>query len=612
MDVLLRAQSLSKAFGHTVLFDSASFDIYETDCIGIIGPNGCGKTTLLKILLGWVSPNDGEIWKKEHIHLRYLDQSAMQPTDKTIQDFFNRTTKPDTINKEIQTYEKELEDPTIYEDTQRVEELLEKIQKLSVSANKNASINRWEQAQQLFTDIKLKHISLETKTKTLSGGEKQKIALASVFAQPKECDLLLLDEPTNHLDIETMEWLEQQILDFPSAVMMISHDRYLLDDLVDRVFELRGTHIDVFDARFSEFEELRKLKDHIKTQEYVKSQVMIRRQQKVIDTMTRRNRYDKQIRSKIKQLEKMKKVENSVIKEYLLKFQFKSKTQYGKNVVDGKAISKSFGDTSILNEVDFEVLSGQKIGVIGANGCGKTTFLKMIIGTIAPDEGEMHMSSGVRFGYFDQGHLSLKPGNTLLEEMQRDQQELSETDAKGLLGQFNFKEDMVFHKVQMLSGGERARLSLLRLLIQSYNFLILDEPTNHMDMESKAAIESAINAYPGTVMVVSHDRRFLDMIADTIFFMDKGKIYTYKGNYTSFRVQHQKKLVHLSDRNLAHLSSSGLEKYVATKAFTCWSTKTKHAKGEYVYIGDHNEAHYDWAIEGGFLRKIETKKKRRR
>ena len=419
MDVLLRAQSLSKAFGHTVLFDSASFDIYETDCIGIIGPNGCGKTTLLKILLGWVSPNDGEIWKKEHIHLRYLDQSAMQPTDKTIQDFFNRTTKPDTINKEIQTYEKELEDPAIYEDTQRVEELLEKIQKLSISANKNASINRWEQAQQLFTDIELKQISLDTKTKTLSGGEKQKIALASVFAQPKECDLLLLDEPTNHLDIETMEWLEQQILDFPSAVMMISHDRYLLDDLVDRVFELRGTHIDVFDARFSEFEELRKLKDHIKTQEYVKSQVMIRRQQKVIDTMTRRNRYDKQIRSKIKQLEKMKKVENSVIKEYLLKFQFKSKTQYGKNVVDGKAVSKSFGDASILNEVDFEVLSGQKIGVIGANGCGKTTFLKMIIGTIAPDEGEIHMSSGVRFGYFDQGHLSLKPGNTLLEEMQR-------------------------------------------------------------------------------------------------------------------------------------------------------------------------------------------------
>jgi ATP-binding cassette subfamily F protein 3 len=285
----------------------------------------------------------------------------------------------------------------------------------------------------------------------------------------------------------------------------------------------------------------------------------------------------------------------------LLKFHFKSVFKSGKNVAEGNALGKRFDNKIIFNRTSFEIFAGQKIGLIGPNGCGKTTFLKMFTGEEHPDEGMLYVSSGVKLGYFDQGQLSLIPENNLIDELRRDHNELSENDAKALLGQFNFKGDMVFNQVQQLSGGERARLAILRLILQPYNFLLLDEPTNHMDMNSKKAIESALNSYTGTIIAVSHDRRFLDMVADTIFFMDEGSIKIYSGNYTSFRLQRQKELTDLSNAHLAYLSSTGIKRYIVYKAFTIWTTRKKHKVGEEVFIGDHNEKLYEWAIKSRFL-----------
>jgi ATP-binding cassette, subfamily F, member 3 len=311
----------------------------------------------------------------------------------------------------------------------------------------------------------------------------------------------------------------------------------------------------------------------------------------------------------MKRLAKEQHVENPVLKSYLLKFQFKALYKSGKNVAEGKDLMKRFGEKRILENAAFEIIAGQKIGLIGPNGCGKTTFLKILTGEEPYDEGTLHVSSGVRCGYFDQGHLSLNLENTLLDEIRRDQTELPENDAKALLGHFNFKGQMIFNEVGQLSGGERARLAILRLILQPYNFLILDEPTNHMDMDSKAAIESALNSYTGTVIAVSHDRRFLDSVTDTIFFMENASLKSYTGNYTSFRLQRMKELSDLETTK--QIIMSGSKKYLVHKSFTIWTTKTKHSVGEEVYIGEHNEKIYEWAIKNHFLKPAveHTKKK---
>ncbi len=603
MDVLIKVCDLSKTIEGKLLFENASFEVYSNNCIGLLGPNGCGKTTLFKILLGWKPASLGEIWRKDNLQIRYLDQVPISQLDETVFDFFIRTVQTDAIKQKIREYEKQLENPDIYNST-RYEDILESIRKLKVSASRNTSSLRWKAASNILKDIGLPNLLPTTKSSDLSGGEWQKIALASVLAQPKECDLLLLDEPTNHLDIETIEWLEQEILDFPQAVMIVSHDRYLLDDLVDRVFELEDNRIDLYNVTYEEYKQQKRLRTHIKVQEYKKSKAEIKRQKKVIETMSRRNKYDIQIASKMKRLAKVKRVENPVLKSYLLNFHFKSVFKSGKNVAEGHSLEKRFEDKTILDNTNFEILAGQKIGLIGPNGCGKTTFLKMLLGKVHPDDGILHVSSGVKSGYFDQGHLSLKSDNNLVDELRRDNSELSESDAKALLGQFNFKGSIIFNKVKQLSGGERARLAILRLILQPYNLLLLDEPTNHMDMDSKKAIEGALNSYTGSVIAVSHDRRFLDMFADTIFLMDSGSINMYSGNYSSFRLQRQNELTDLSSRNLAYLSRTGMKRYVVHKAFTIWTTRKKHKVGEEIFIGEHNEKLYEWAIKSKFLRPV--------
>lgn len=601
METILHVYNLSKTIAGKQLFENTTFDVYPEDCIGLLGPNGCGKTTLFNILLRKERPDTGDLQKKEGLEIRCLEQDPVYPTDTTILDFFTRTAQTESIQQQMKDYEKQLEDPTIYESS-RHQEILEELRKLQMRTNKSSGTAQLETARSLFKEIGFQDITENMPMKNLSGGERQKIALAAVLTQPQNCDLLLLDEPTNHLDIETIEWLEQKIADIPCAVIIISHDQYLLNDLVDRVFEFRGTHLELYDATYEEYEEQKKIREHIKQQNYQKASVEMKRQLAAIKKITRRNRYNIQINSRIKQFEKLKRVENPVLKNYLLRFHFKTAFKSGKNIADGAGLSKYFGEKRILANASFEILAGQKIGLIGPNGCGKTTFLKMLTKEESYNQGKINLSQGAKWGYFDQGHLSLNLENTLLDEILRDHKDLGEDDAKALLGQFNFKGTMVHNKAGQLSGGERARLAFLRLIMKPYNLLLLDEPTNHMDIESKTAIETAINSYNGTVIVVSHDRKFLDTVTDTIFFMTDADIKTYSGNYTMFRLQRQKELTDYSSKDLAYLSTSRLTKYIVIKGFTIWAIKKKHTIGEEIYIGDHNRNVYEWAIKGGLLK----------
>jgi len=603
MKALITANDIEKSFGNEILFENVSFNIHRTDCIGILGQNGCGKTTLFKILLGWIKPGVGHVTYQNNVNMRYLDQVAITQEDDTIYDFFLRTTQPTSIQKEINELETRLENPSIYSSPE-YEDIIVRLQKLKSSANRYTSDNRWNASLEILETLDITDLSKKTKTHTLSGGERQKIALASIFSQSKDVDVLLLDEPTNHLDIPTIEWLEEQIADFPYAVLIISHDRYLLDDLVDRVFEFEGNDIVIYDATYEEYEEQKKMREHVKQKAIKKKKAELKRQKTIIEKMTRRNRFDRQIASKVKRLEKENLEQNEVLKSFFLKFHFKSVFKSGKNVADGSHLKKRFGDIHILDDVHFEIFAGQKIGLIGPNGCGKTTFLRMLTGKESPDAGSIHISSGVAWGYFDQGHLSLKQDNILIDEVRRNQHNISENDAKALLGQFGFTKEMMLNKVGQLSGGERARVAILRLLTQPYNFLMLDEPTNHMDMDSKDAIERALNTYSGTVLVVSHDRRFLDKITDTIFFMSDGSLKSYKGNYSQFKMQRQEELLQNSDATHIPKSIPGVEEYLVCKSFTNWTTRTKHKKGEIIFIGDHNREIYQHAIDGKWIKPV--------
>jgi ATP-binding cassette, subfamily F, member 3 len=600
MEPILQVHNLSKTIAGKQLFENTTFEIYPEDCIGLLGPNGCGKTTLFNILLGNERPNNGDVQKKENLKIRFLEQDPMHRSDITLNDFFARNAQTQTNQQQIKNLEHQLEDPVVYE-SNRHQEILDELRMLQTQTSKTSGSSQLESAKDRFEELGLAGLATNMEMKNFSGGERQKIALALLLTQPQNCDLFLLDEPTNHLDIETIEWLEQKIADISSAVVIISHDRYLLSDLVDRVFEFRGSHIELYDASYEEYEEQKKIREHIKKQEYQKAAVEMKRQLAAIKKITRRNRYNIQINSRMKQLEKLKHIENPILKNYLLRFHFKTIIKSGKNIADGVNISKYFGDKRILSNANFEILAGQKIGLIGPNGCGKTTFLKMLTKEEPYSQGKLTLSQGAKWGYFDQGHLSLNLENSLLEEILRDHIDLSEEDAKALLGQFNFKGTMIHNKIGQLSGGERARLAFLRLIMEPYNLLFLDEPTNHMDIESKTAIETALNSFDGTVIVVSHDRKFLDSVTDTIFFMTDADIKIYSGNYTMFRQQRLKELSEYTNRDLAYLSS-GLTKYVVTKGFTIWTIKKKHTVGEEILIGDHNRNVYEWAIKGGLLK----------
>lgn len=603
MDPIIHVYNLNKSIAGKQLFENASFDVYPDDCIGLLGSNGCGKTTLFNILLGRERPNSGDIQKKDGLQIRCLEQDPVYRSDATLGDFFARTAQTESIQLQMKNLEKLLEDPTIYESS-RHQEILDEIRSLQMRTSKTSGTAQLEVARYLLSEIGIVDVNSEMVMKNLSGGERQKIALVAVLAQPQNCNLLLLDEPTNHLDIETIEWLEQKIADISCAVIIISHDRYLLGDLVDRVFEFQGSQLEIYDATYEEFEEQKRIREHIKKQEYQKASIEMKRQLATIKKITRKNRYAIQINSRMKQIEKLKHVENPILKNYLLRFHFKTAFKSGKNIADSSGLTKYFGEKKILSNVSFEILAGQKIGLIGPNGCGKTTLLKMLMRKESYSQGKLDISQGVKWGYFDQGHLSLDLESTLFDEILRSHKDLSEEDAKALLGQFNFKGTLIYNKVGQLSGGERARLAFLRLIMEPYNLLLLDEPTNHMDIESKTAIEKALNSYSGTVIIVSHDRKFLDMVTDTIFFMNDADIKIYSGNYSMFRLQRQKELTEYTNQDLAYLSSSRLTKYVVTKGFTIWTIKKKHAIGEEILIGDHNRNLYEWAIKGGLLKEV--------
>lgn len=526
--MILQCSHIDKSFvGETVLSD-ISFHINEQEKAAIVGVNGSGKSTLIKIIMGQLSADSGDIILSKDTTVGYLAQNQEYASDRT-------------ILEEMQDAKPE------------VGILERKIASLSAQMNEadgkelEALIKQFDQAQHRFDQINgyayqselvgvLKGLGFESedfdkKIASLSGGEKTRVALAKMLLTAP--DLIILDEPTNHLDLNAIHWLEGYLAQYNGAVLIVAHDRYFLDKIVSKVIEIRQTKSRVYLGNYTEYTKKRQeILDSLQKQ-YLNQQAEIKHQEEVIAKLKQFNREKsiKRAESREKMLDKIERIDKPIEENTKMHLLFTPKIQSGNDVLTVKGLSKRFADHVLFENIDFEIKRGEHVAIIGDNGSGKTTILKMINDLLTPDSGTITLGTNVEIGYYDQEHHVLHMEKTLFEEIQDEYPNMTNTEIRNLLAAFLFTEDDVFKQIKSLSGGERGRVSLAKLMLSDANFLILDEPTNHLDIDSKAILENAINHFEGTVLYVSHDRYFINTTAHRILDLTSQTMLNYIGNY---------------------------------------------------------------------------------
>ena len=526
--MILQCSHISKSFATDVVLDDVSFHINDNEKAAIVGVNGSGKSTLLKIITGKESYNSGDIIIKKDATVGYLAQN---------QEFESG----ESIIEEMQTAKPEVK---ILE--RKMHELSEKMNNTS-GDELDSLIRQYDNARHRFEQLNgysyeseingvLKGLGFEDNDfskpiSKLSGGQKTRVALAKMLLQAP--DLIILDEPTNHLDMNSIHWLEGYLAGYKGAVLIVAHDRYFLDKIVTKVVELRQTHSTVFSGNYSDYSIKRQALLDTLMKQYLNQQAEIKHQEEVITKLRSFNREKsiKRAESRQKMLDKIDRIEKPIEENTQMHLLFTPKIQSGNDVLTVKNLSKSFGSHSLFSDIAFEVKRGEKVAIIGDNGTGKTTILKMINKMLAPDTGSITLGTNVQIAYYDQEHQVLHMEKTLFEEIQDTYPTMTNTQIRNMLAAFLFTDDDVFKKIKNLSGGERGRVSLAKLMLSDANFLILDEPTNHLDIDSKEILENAVNNFEGTVLYVSHDRFFINKTATRILDLTQHQIVNYVGNY---------------------------------------------------------------------------------
>jgi ATP-binding cassette subfamily F protein 3 len=588
---LISVRELRKGWPGLLLLNKVGFDIYPGDKIGLVGQNGAGKTTLLKILTGKEGIDYGDISSKPDFKVGWLEQYQTADSDETVEQALSESDYSDSLKKECRAIEERMADPAFYSSPDYAASM-ERYNILQSEAAKYSGAGILDRSRILLEKLGARNIGMKSRIRDLSGGERRKVALAKVLVASDSMDLLLLDEPMNHLDIDAIEWLEEFICDYQGTALVVSHDRYLLDDTVFRIFEIESTRLRVYEGDYTDYAEQKELRLAIMKRAKDKFDKEEARQKDIILKLRGRNRFDAQIRNKLFRMAKMERPEDPELKKRILKIRFAHAREGGRWAVTASGLSKSFGDRTLFDDVGFEIEHGWRVGLIGPNGCGKTTLLRMIVGEESVSGGELELSKVASVGYFDQGHLSLEPQNNLLEELHRVDETMAEEDSKGLLGRYEFKGDVVYSRVEKLSGGERARLAILKLVLSPCSILVLDEPTNHLDLFSRDAVEKAVNTYQGTVITASHDRYFLDRTCDHIMAMYGGHVRSFPGNYTQYR-----SIVAREDEEAAEISTEGPSYYLVRKGYTDWETRTRYVQGQRLKLELDELRRHRWALE---------------
>ena len=558
--IILSANKLTKAFGTDVVLEDASFAVNAGEKIGIIGRNGAGKTTLLNLLSGESEPTSGEFFVSQDARIGYLKQRD---------NFFRSDTvikAIDAIYKDIHRVEKEIEEVTaaIEGAVKRGEEPDQKlIIRMDSLHNEYERIGGYTYKSEMtgvLTSMTFGPEEYDKKIEELSGGERTRLALAALLLEKP--DILLLDEPTNHLDIETLRWLEQYLAAYKGTVLIVSHDRYFLDKVVGRIFEVEHLHLYSYKGSYSAYAEQKRIRRESELRAYNNQQREIRRQEDMIRIMKEHNTEHlvKRAQSREKRLAMLDRIEKPESEDPRMKFRFRQEFKSGNDVVIAEDLGKTLYDRlpyrHLFSHVNFDIKRGEKICIVGPNGVGKTTLLRMLMGELKPTEGRFRIGTNVAFGYYDQGQQMLHNEFSVIEELRDSYHLYSDTELRSILGRFLFRGEDVFLNVGSLSGGEKARLTLVKLMMSGANTLILDEPTNHMDIESKEVFEEALSEFEGTAIIVSHDRFFLQKIPTRILELTPDGVVEYLGKYDYYL---EKKALAEAEESQASFRDAGTE-----------------------------------------------------
>jgi len=533
---MITLNHVQKQFGGKILFKDCSLQIGVRDRMGLVGPNGSGKTTLFKLILGEESIDGGEIRIARGVKIGYLPQEVVAFTGNRVLDEVLKSLSGITsLQDKMKILEEEL---SSMEDPREQERLAKEYGKLQEHYTILGGYGLEAEAEQILQGLGFKERDFNRATHELSGGWLMRIALAKILLQSP--DLLLLDEPTNYLDLDSLIWLENFLLNYPGAMVIVSHDRVFLNHLIDRIAEIEAQKIDLYYGDYDHYLEEKETRIQIVEATYKTQQKKIEQTERFIERFRAKNTKSKQVQSRIKMLEKLERVELPKEKKKEIRFRFPAPKRSGHRVVEVKNLHKSYGDVSVYQGIDLALFRGDKAAFIGPNGAGKSTLLKILAGVLDFEKGEVILGNDVTRAYFAQQQFDiLHPENTVFEELLTVATDETQTELRTLLGTFLFSGEEVEKKVSVLSGGEKSRLVLAKMLLKPANFLLLDEPTSHLDIPSRNVLEMALKQFQGTICLITHDRHLINQIANKVIEIDRGALHLFPGNYDYYLYKKQ-------------------------------------------------------------------------
>lgn len=531
--MILSISQLAKSYGDTPILKNITFKVEARDKLAIIGVNGAGKTTLFRILSGQEEPTSGTISMPKHIEIGYLSQNLELEQDKSCIENLTLVFSP-LIEMEEKMHELEAQMGNLQGDA--LNQIMAQYDRLMHTYEENDGYSYKSKIRGVLAGLGFTQAQIEMPVANLSGGQKTRLSLGKLLL--KEPDLLLLDEPTNHLDIDAITWLEGYLKSYRKAVIIISHDRYFIDTIASGIIEIENGKSTLYQGNYQQYADKKKELRQIELKHYLDQQKIIQKQEESIALLHSFNR-EKQVkraRSKEKQLEKMVKLERPEALPEEISLNFKVRLESGFEVLKVRDLSKSF-DHLLFQHLNFDVKKQDRIAIIGPNGIGKTTFFKILLGEEKADSGHLLWGSHVEVAYYDQEHASLNPTKTIFDEIHDAYPLMTNTQVRQALAAFQFKQEDVFKEINVLSGGEKGRVVLCKLLLKQANLLILDEPTNHLDISSKEVLEDALNSFDGTILFISHDRYFINKIANKVLDFNQDHSQLIDGNYDTYLVR---------------------------------------------------------------------------
>lgn len=541
--MILACQNITKSYAENVVLKNVNFHIEKNDKCGIVGINGAGKTTLLRVILGEEEADSGNVVVSRDVRMGYLSQTQDTELDNTIYGAMQEAKKYILeMEERLRQLEKEMEGKT----EQELAPILEAYNRLSTAYDRENGYAYESEITGVIAGLGFTEADYDRPIESLSGGQKMRVALGRLLLSHP--DIIILDEPTNHLDMKSISWLESFLASYPGAVIVVSHDRYFIDKVTNKIIEIDQGVSEVYNGSYSYYSQEKAKRRQAALNAYYKQQAEIQHEQAVITKLKQFNREKsiKRAESREKKLDKIEVLDKPTEVRTDMRLRLEPNTESGEDVLLVEELAKSYGENQLFEHLEMDIKRGERVALIGGNGTGKTTILKLIARLLPKDAGNVTLGSRVRIGYFDQEHHDLNPNKTIFDEMSDSFPDLNNTKIRNVLAAFLFTGEDVFKMVGDLSGGERGRLSLAKLMLSPANFLVLDEPTNHLDIPSKEILEDALSAYTGTVLYVSHDRYFINKTATRILELRSKVLTNYKGNYDyyeekkdeAFGVQH--------------------------------------------------------------------------